>query len=174
MITIFNHIFNSISQDYYNNCILHLDFHRLTCSCGHSACLTKHAYYSRRVKTFSGSISLRICRVKCYLCNNTRSLLPAELVPYSQISFLSQISITEASLFAKPDYQSIMHEIPDIDENNIRSIVSNFRRFWKERLLSELINFSNLSFLFTRFFSSFRKQFMQIKNTKNILFLQST
>lgn len=174
MITIFNHSFNSISQDFYDNSLQHLDFHRLTCSCGHSACLTKHAYYSRRIKTFDGFILLRICRVKCTFCNKTHALLPAELVPYSQITFLSHISIIEASLSSEPDYLPIMNLIPDIDENNIHYVVSKFRHFWKERLLSENIDFSNIPFLLKHCFSCFHRQFMQIKNTKNILFLPPT
>ncbi len=174
MITIFNHSFNSISQDFYDNCLQQLDLHRLTCSCGHSACLTKHAYYFRRIKTVDGFISLRICRVKCTFCNKTHALLPAELVPYSQIPFLSHISIIISSLTATPDYRNIMNLIPDIDENNIHYVVSKFRHFWKERLLSEKIDFSDISLLLKRCFSCFHRQFMQIKNTINILFLSPT
>ena len=42
---------NSFSQDYYDSMIASLQFHQLTCSCGHSGCLTIHAYYKRKVRT---------------------------------------------------------------------------------------------------------------------------
>lgn len=174
MITIFNHSFKSISQDFYDNTIHQLDFHLLTCSCGHSSCLSKHAYYLRRIKTSSGFTVLRICRVKCTICNKTHALLPAEIIPYSQIPFLTQVQITSQSLSFHPDYIPIMEEIPEIDESNIQSVVSSFRRFWKERLLSQSIHFSTPISLFLSCFSHFKRQFMQIKQTVNILFLQPT
>lgn len=49
MITISVKDYNQISQDYYDSIINSLQFHRLTCSCGHSACLTIHGYYRRGV-----------------------------------------------------------------------------------------------------------------------------
>lgn len=170
MITIFNHSFNSISQTYYDKTINRLDFHRLTCSCGHSACLTRHAYYYRSVKTSAGKLLLRICRLKCSVCGSTHALLLAEMIPYSQIPFISQIYITRESLSSLPDYSSLMAEIPEIDEKNIYSIRRQFKRFWKERLLSEAISFDDTSALFKQCFSFFKRQFMQIKCTTNILF----
>ena len=68
----------------------------------------------------------------------------------------------------------ITKPIPEIDESNIQSVVSSFRRFWKERLLSQSISLSNLTTLFLSCFSHFKRQFMQIKKTVNILFLQPT
>lgn len=170
MITIFNHTFKSISQTYYDKTIGNLDFHRLTCSCGHSACLTRHAYYRRSLKTSTGKLSLRICRVKCSICGSTHALLLAEMVPYSQIPLISQIYIARESLSSFPDYSSIMSETPEIDESNIASICRQFKHFWKERLLSESISFVDTSMLLQQCFSFFRRQFMQIKCTANILF----
>lgn len=170
MITIFKHTFKSISQTYYDKTIDNLDFHQLTCSCGHSACLTRHAYYLRYFKTPLGKLRLRICRVKCSICGATHALLPAEMVPYSQIPLISQIYIARESLSSFPDYSSIMSENPEIDESNIASICRQFKHFWKERLLSESISFEDTSMLLQQCFSFFRRQFMQIKCTANILF----
>lgn len=170
MITIFNHTFKTLSQNYYDKTIDSIPFHRLTCTCGHSACLSRHAYYYRSIKTPSGKIRLRICRVKCSLCGTTHALLLAEMVPYSQIPTISQIYITKESLADAPDYSSVMAANPEIDESNIASVLRQFKCFWKERLLSQGISFSDHSALITQSFAFFRRQFMQIKCTPNILF----
>ena len=99
MITIFNHTFKTLSQNYYDKTIDSIHFHRLTCSCGHSACLSRHAYYHRSIKTPPGKIRLRICRVKCSFCGATHALLLAEMVPYSQIPLISQFYIARESLW---------------------------------------------------------------------------
>ena len=170
MITIFNSTFNTLSQNYYNKTIDSLHFHNLTCSCGHSACLNKHAYYYRFIKTPLGKMRLRICRVKCSLCGTTHALLLAEMVPYSQIPLISQIYIAGESMTASPDYSSVMAANPEIDESNIASVLRQFNRFWKERLLSQGISLADHNGLIHQAFAFFRRQFMQIKCTPNILF----
>lgn len=170
MITIFNHSFKSISQNYYDKTINSLDFHRLTCSCGHSACLNRHAYYHRSIKTPLGKIRLRICRVKCSVCGITHALLLAEMVPYSQISLAAQIYITRESLSPSPNYLNLMYKNPEIDENNVYSVLRQFNHFWKERLLSQSVSLADYHCLLEQCFSFFRRQFMQIKCTPNILF----
>ena len=170
MITIFNHTFKTLSQNYYDKTIDSIHFHRLTCSCGHSACLNRHAYYHRSVKTPLGKIRLRICRVKCSFCGATHALLLAEMVPYSQIPLISQVYITRESLSDSPDYSAVMAENPEIDESNIASVLRQFHRFWKERLLSQGISLTDYKNLTRQSFSFFRRQFMQIKCTPNILF----
>lgn len=170
MITIFSNTFNTLSQNYYDKTIDSIPFHRLTCTCGHSACLTRHAYYYRSIKTPLGKIRLRICRVKCSLCGATHALLLAEMVPYSQIPLISQIYITRESLADSPDYNAVMAANPEIDESNIASLLRQFNRFWKERLLSQDIRLTDYNNLIRLSFAFFRKQFMQIKCTPNILF----
>ena len=170
MITIFNNTFNTLSQNYYDKTIDSIPFHRLTCTCGHSACLSKHAYYYRSIKTSSGKIRLRICRVKCSFCGTTHALLLAEMVPYSQIPAISQIYIARESLADVPDYNAVMAANPEIDESNIASVLRQFHRFWKERLLSQGITLKNHATLIRQSFFFFRRQFMQIKCTPNILF----
>lgn len=170
MITIFSNTFNTLSQNYYDKTIDSIPFHRLTCTCGHSACLSKHAYYYRSIKTPLGKIRLRICRVKCSLCGATHALLLAEMVPYSQIPLISQIYIARESLSSSPDYSAVMDKNPEIDESNIASVLRQFNRFWKERLLSQSTSLEDHNNLIRQSFAFFRRQFMQIKCTSNILF----
>ena len=68
MITIFVRDCNQISQSFYDSVIFNLQLHQLTCSCSHSACLSVHGYYWRSVKMPSGTLRLRVCRVRCSEC----------------------------------------------------------------------------------------------------------
>lgn len=61
MITIFVEENNPLTPDFYSNLINSLPFHRLTCTCGHSACLSIHGYYTRSLKTPEGKVTFRIC-----------------------------------------------------------------------------------------------------------------
>ena len=164
---------NTLNQTFYNNLISNIQFHQLTCTCGHSGCLHIHAYYERHLKTPLGRIKLRICRVKCECCGKTHAVLPSFIVPYSQISLPDQVDILEHA-FSDGDFSAVMDATPSIDESCVRSVIRRFRRHWEQRLLSENIQLS-LSTLFIRCcFSAFHRQFMQIKSTTNILFLTPT
>jgi len=134
MITIFTDFCNPISQDFYDNTIASLQFHQLSCSCGHSGCLTIHGYYDRSVKSEDASIRLHICRAQCRNCGTTHALLLSSIVPYSQISLPDQVSII--SCFEDSgDFSAIMDETPSIDESNIRSVIRRYIRHWMQRLL---------------------------------------
>lgn len=173
MITIPVAFGNPISQDFYNNTIYSLQFHQLTCSCGHSACLTIHAYYDRSVKQDDQSVILHICRVKCSHCNATHALLPAFIVPYSQVSFPDQVDII--SCFETSDnYSSVMEKSPSIDESCVRSVIRRYVKHWLQRLLSVPLSVSASNTFIHLCFSNFNRQFMQIKRTPNILFLTPT
>ena len=50
MITIFVGENNPLTPNFYNNLIAQLQFHRLTCTCGHSGCLSVHGYYIRSLR----------------------------------------------------------------------------------------------------------------------------
>lgn len=173
MITIFEDFCNPISQDSYNKTINSLQFHQLTCTCGHSACLTIHGYYNRDVKSEVHSLTLHICRVKCIYCNKTHALVPSFIVPYSQVSFSDQVDII-SSYENSRDYTEIMANTPSIDENCIHSIIRRYILHWLQRILSPKLSISN-SFTFIQLcFSHFSRQLMQIKRTPNILFLTPT
>lgn len=173
MITIFVEENNPLTPNFYNNLINSLQLHRLTCSCGHSACLSIHGYYMRSLKTSEGKISFRICRLICSCCHHTHALLPSSMVPYSQVSTEEHVDIISSHEDGK-GWQSLMDHNPSIDESNCRYIVRNFLRYWKQRLLSGKITLSDRSLLVRDCFTTFFRQFMQIHCTPNILFMNTT
>lgn len=171
MITLFVEKNNPLTPYFYNNLISSLQFHRLTCTCGHSGCLSIHGYYNRSLKVSDTKVVFRICRVICSCCGCTHALLLSSMVPYSQISLHDHTAIIaayEEGAFAV----GVMEHTPSIDENNLHYIISSYQKHWRQRLLTFQIKFSekisNFCFLF------FNRQFMQIKNTPNILFLDTT
>lgn len=173
MITILVKDCNDISQSFYDSVIDDLQLHQLSCPCGHSACLLIHGYYRRTMKLPSGPVRLRICRVKCSYCKATHALLLSSMIPYSQISVSDQQMICN-------DYEegrcvnSICDINPSIDENNVKSVLRNYRRYWKEKLRSLRIKLSPLESLIRLCFSNYSSQFMQIHRLINILFLYTT
>ena len=173
MITIFVRDCNQISQSFYDSVINNLQFHQLTCSCSHSACLSIHGYYKRTVKLPSGAVRLRVCRVKCSECGTTHALLLSSMVPYSQIPLSDQQRICK-------DYEEgrsvsmVCESNPSIDENNVKSILRNYRLCWREKLLSLKIRLFPLDDLILSCFSDYSSQFMQIHLRVNKLFSYTT
>ncbi|MEZ3469308.1 MAG: hypothetical protein K1W40_13120 [Schaedlerella sp.] len=173
MITIFVEENNPLTPNFYNNLIAHLQFHRLTCTCGHSGCLSVHGYYTRSLKMPAGKLSFRICRLICSRCLHTHALLPSFMVPYSQISLNEQVEVISAHE-TKQGWEKLLNRNPSIDESNCRHIIRSFLCRWKQRLLSEKITLSDKAALCRDCFSSFARQFMQIHCTPNILFADTT
>lgn len=173
MITLLVEKFNPLTQSFYNKIINNLQFHMLTCPCGHSGCLSVHGYYHRFIKSPCGKIRLRICRVKCECCGHTHAILLSSMVPYSQVSTNDQISIINNYL-NNLSQDSVMNDNPFIDESCFRYVIKNYLKYWHEKLLSESIKFSSFHPFVRSCFSFFSYQFMQIKNTPNILFLNTT
>lgn len=173
MITLFVQESNPLTQNFYNNLINNLQFHSLTCTCGHSACLSIHGYYSRSLKTPEGKSTLRICRVICSCCHRTHALLPSSVVPYSQVSMTEHVEIISCHENGT-GMETLMNHNPSIDESNCRYIIRCFLKHWKQRLLSEKISTSDTTTLICSCFSAFAKQFMQIHCTPNILFMNTT
>lgn len=173
MITLFVEESNPLTPDFYNNLISGLQFHQLTCTCGHSACLSVHGYYTRFLKTPDGKLPFRICRVICSCCHHTHALLPSSLVPYSQVSLSEHIEVISAHESGQ-GCDTLMDRNPYIDESTCRYIIRSFFRHWKQRLISARIRLTDTSGLISGCFSSFARQFMQIHCTPNILFLNTT
>lgn len=173
MITLYVEENNPVTPIFYNNLIAGLQFHRLTCTCGHSGCLSIHGYYTRSLKSPDGKIPFRICRVICSCCYHTHALLPSSIVPYSQISLAEQAEIILCHESGK-SCNSLMNRNPSIDESNCHHVIHRFLRHWKQRLLSEQISVSCYPSLISRCFSFFFRQFMQIHCTPNILFMNTT
>ncbi len=173
MITIFVRDCNQISQSFYDSVITNVQFHQLTCSCSHSACLSVHGYYRRTVKLASGALRLRVCRVKCSECGTTHALLLSSLVPYSQIPLTDQQKICRD--FEEGKNSSLVCEVnPSVDENNVKSVLRNYRQHWREKLRSLRIPLSPLNDLIRSCFSNYSSHFMQIHQRANQLFLYTT
>lgn len=136
---------NPLNQKDYDDILSSIQFHQLTCTCGHSACLSVHGYYLRGLKTPDGIIRLRICRLRCHECRRTHALLPSLIVPYSQVS--------------APDQADIIHFFPD--KHALRSLLDR-------------IPICPLKELVSLCFSAYCLQFMQVKRTPNILFPLTT
>lgn len=173
MITVSVDFCNPISQKIYDDVINSLQFHSLTCPCGHSGCLTIHGYYDRTVKSGDSKLRLHVCRVICSACGHTHALLLSSIVPYSQISLTVQMDIIDHAR-SDGDFSATMNATPSIDESSIRSVIRRFRQHWEQRLLSEGIPLSPSTGFIRACFSAFHRQFMQIKSTPNILFLTPT
>jgi hypothetical protein len=173
MITILTDNCNPISQNLYDNILNNLQQHQLRCRCGHSGCLSIHGYYNRNVKYEDGSVTLRIRRVICSFCKATHAILLSSIVPYSQISLQDQVHIIECYQ-RSDDFTPIMESHPSIDESNVRYVIKQYLCHWLERLLAASLSLCSTTTFVGWCFSSFNRQFMQIKRTPNILFLKPT
>lgn len=172
MITILVQNCNLISQSFYDSVINRIQFHQLTCTCGHSACMTIHGYYLRSIKLPNGTLRLRICRVRCSECGKTHALLLSSIVPYSQIRTCDQQQICIA-FEQHLSSSSVCDSNPEIDENNVKSVLRNYRR-WREMLKSLTISLSPLFVLICSCFANYSAQFMQIHRGYNTLFSYTT
>ena len=173
MITIFVRDCNQISQSFYDSVITNVQFHQLICSCSHSACLSVHGYCRRNVKLPSRTVRLRVCRVKCSECGTTHALLLSSMVPYSQIPLADQQRIC----IAYEECRStgiVCDRNPSIDENNVKSVLRNYRLHWREKLRSLRIRLFPVNDLIRSCFSDYSSQFMQIHRRANILFPRTT
>lgn len=170
MITIILDKINTLNQISYNNFLQNIEMHQLSCSCGLSGCLIKHGYYNRSIKTSHGIILLSILRVKCKHCGKTHAIFPVLIVPYSNILLDTHLSIITAYI-SKSSFEPIMMANEYIDESNIKYIIRQFLRHWKERIASFRFSvFDSLDTISNQCLNTFKRQYMQIKCTTNILF----
>jgi len=173
MITLLVDNCNNFSQEFYDSVVFSIQLHQLQCSCGRSGCLRVHAYYHRTVRTPESRVKLRIMRVKCSECNRTHAILLSSIVPYSQISLETQRSIV-VSLENGSDPMSVCTPADAIDENDVKHVVRVYRKFWREKLLSERIGTTEILEMIRRCFACFAAQFMQIRSGANLLFSNTT
>lgn len=171
MITLFVEESNPLTPNFYNKLIINLQFHRLTCTCSLSGCLSVHGYYNRSMKISDEKLTFRICRVRCSYCGRTHALLLSSMVPYSQISLQDHTAVITAYEEGRLAVE-VMERTPSIDESNLHYILSSYKKHWKQRLLAFGIKLSKK--LSTSCFLFYHRQFMLIKNTPNILFLNTT
>ncbi len=165
---------NPLTQEFYNNILCDLQFHRLTCpTCRHSACLYVHAYYKRYIKREGSKFPVKICRVRCSFCGSTHALLPSSIVPYSQLSLCDHAAAAAASLGIAPT-SDVLREDNQLDYSSLRYSVRQFRRHWEQRILSFSLSLHDLNDLVSGCFMNFCRQFMQNKRTPNILLINTT
>lgn len=124
-------------------------------------------------KTAEGKLCFRICRVACEACGKTHALLLSSMVPYSQLSLQDQVQIIAAYESDMPT-AGLLKGNESIDESTIRYVIRNYRRHWKQRIVSHSIATSSVSTLIRQYFLAYFRQFMQIKRTINYLFLNTT
>ena len=163
----FNIKIKSLTQKNYNEFVKNINLNKLTCSCGMSGQLIKHAYYDRHIKMPEGVVTLTILRVKCTCCGKTHAVFPENIVPYSQILLTDHIAIINA-YNSGSSFEPIMMVNEFIDESNISYIIKQYLRYWKERIRSFTISL-DLS-ISKQCLKLFKQQFMQIKCIRNILF----
>lgn len=171
MITIFFKDCNDFSQNIYNDFIDRIQLHMLQCPCGKSGCLVRYGHYPRKVKYLSSLITLDVQRVWCRECRHTHALIPSIFVPYSQIPLHDQQEI----LMYLEDHRSpeeVLQQNLLVDENNVKYIFRQFRKHWKQRILS--LGLSLSCALSIPCLSVYSRQFMQIHRTRNILFIPPT
>ena len=173
MVTLFVEENNPLTPTFYNSFIADLQLHQLKCPCGHSGGLSVHGYYQRFIKTFEGKLCFNICRVVCEACGKTHALLLSSMVPYFQIPLQLYVNTIIAAEH-QTGFASLLDGRVCVDENNLKSILRNYRLHWCERLRAVSLCLTDLSRLVSGCFSHFSRQFMQIKTTRNILFVPPT
>jgi hypothetical protein len=173
MITIITEECNGISQDSYDNTIDSIQACQLKCSCGRCGCLVGHGSYTRFVKTALGRIPLAIRRVQCSFCNATHALLLSGIVPYSQVPLVDHAAIASSYENGGSGMEA-MDKNPELSPSQVFYIFSLYICLWRQRLLSEHIPLSPAHALTAPCLRCFGRQFMQIKSTRNVLFVPPT
>ena len=171
MITVLFEDCNTFSQEIYDQAVNAIQLHMLECTCGKKGCLIRYGHYKRHLKFRSVDILLIVQRVFCEECGKTHALLLSLIVPYSQIPLEDQqeiLACTEDSATPEP----VLERNILVDENNVKYIVRQYRRHWKQRLLS--IGKTLQDRLPRPCLHAYSRQFMQIHRTGNILFVPPT
>lgn len=86
------------------------------------------------------------------------------MIPHSQLLYDDVISILHST--SPKEAEEIMVQNHWIDESNISHLIKQYRKHWKQSLLSENIVMDD-SLIFQCFYH-FKRQFMQIKCLLNI------
>lgn len=162
---------NDLSQTDYDRVVDALPFHALSCECSHTGHLIKHGFYKRSIKTSTAIVLIRVLRMRCKCCGKTHAILPEWIVPFSLVPLKDHINIISTYLKGT-SLIPIMEANLCLDESNIRYIIRQFKFHWEERLKAFRISYDGN--LVEACFHNFTRQFMQIKRTSNILFLQTT
>lgn len=143
-----------------------LQLFQVECTCGKKGCLIRYGRYKRSVKLNSVLIRLSLQRVRCKECLISHALFPSLLVPYSQVPLHDQQQILDRAEKGQ-DMEAAMENNLLIDENNVKYIIRQFKRHWKQRLLSAALGI--MDDLTVPCLAVYSRQFMQIRRTRNKL-----
>ncbi len=161
---------NDFSQSFYDRIVNAIQLHTVECTCGKKGCLIRYGHYTRKVKFMSKTVLLSVQRVMCTACHKTHAILLSLIVPYSQITLDDQQEILKLNACGQsPD--PVMERNFLIDENNVKYIIRQYRRHWKERL--RYLGLTLLDSLAVPCLHAFLRQFMQIHRTRNKLYVPS-
>ena len=142
-------------QTKYEKCLEEMELHRIVCPCcGKAGCLIRYGCYSRTIRYLCERVILTVQRLFCNHCRKTHALLPDLIVPYSQVPLEDQ---RDAILCP----EEVLERNDLIDEGEIYRLRKNYRKVWKQRLLSAGIRLD--AELTLNCFRYFRMQFMQIR-----------
>ena len=166
MITVIFKECNGFSQKEYDCMVDGLQLFQVECTCGKKGCLIRYGHYRRSVKLNSAMVRLSIQRVFCTECGVSHALIPSILVPYSHVPLHDQQQILDRAEKGK-DMEPVMENNLLIDENNVKYIIRQFKRHWKQRLLSAAL--AIMDDLAQPCLSLYSRQFMQIHRTRNKL-----
>lgn len=153
---------SNITQDIYAKIIERIDRQTIQCDCGNIG-MNIHSYYEKSIKTREGKLKLLIVRLKCRSksCNKTHAVLLSCMIPYSYISLEDTITIIQ--LDSEQEICDFLKEHNYILMEDVRNIKRRFKKFWKERLMSENITFNDHLTLMC--IKTFKRQFMQNRCT---------
>lgn len=171
MITVLFPSDKPFSDVLYYTFLQNLNLFLIECTCHKKGCLIFYGWYTRKVKLPTELLTLSVQRVRCKECGKTHALIPSLLVPYSQITLKDQQDILILAENGLPP-ADVMERNTLIDENHVRYIIRQYKKHWKERLLS--ISLAIRDSLVIPCLSAFSRQFMQIHKTPNILFKPPT
>lgn len=215
MITIFVPSNTSITPNFYKKILYHISLSKIKCSCTTIGQFIFYGSYFRFIKNDYSKYRLQICRIKCKNCCHTHAILLSTLVPYSQhplIEYVYTIDFfdkrTPPNISNKPPTKYLFQKVKSLDDNDIRHIYRQYRRYWRRRIAeitkcakSKLTSKQRLSrpdhsvneqshfnetvsnegspffpieTLVKKCFDAYSMQFMQIRNTPNILFIDSS
>ena len=171
MITIPIEDCNTFSQKIYDEYIYSLQLHMMECQCGHCGCLIFYGHYTRHLKLSGLSLSLVIQRVRCRFCGRTHALIPALIVPYSQIPRDDQQEILELNDEGR-SVNPVLDRNCQIDESHVWHIIRRFKQHWKERIPALGLTLHDQ--LTKACLSVYSLQFMQVHRTWNSYFSPPT
>lgn len=170
MITLKTKNFNIFNQSEYEKMIGTQQYMSALCACGSKGNYVIHGYYYRSIKAPFFKLRLRVLRIRCQLCGKTHAVLPTDIVPYSQVTFSTQLDVvlTLENISISKDILTLH---PELDDSDIYRIKKRYSEHWRERLLSSLLDGISLlmhpSKLIQFCFTEYKRNFMQIKCTYN-------